>query len=88
MMLCFRNCSLDSVIYGIYVYTAFFYGAADIKVYLFLPFYYGLRAVNSNIFFIFAQHNVKERYAKQALSDIIVSAKTKRVLSFAIYKAF
>ena len=87
MLLCFRNRSLKSVIYGIYVYTALFYGGAVVKVF-FLTFYYGLRAVNSNIFLIVAQHNVKERYAKQALSDIIVSAKTKRVLSFAVYKAF
>ena len=75
MLLCFRNRSLRSVIYGIYVYTALFYGGAVVKVF-FLTFYYGLRAVN------------RERYAKQALSDIIVSAKTKRVLSFAVYKAF
>ena len=75
MLLCFRNRSLKSVIYGIYVYTALFYGGAVVKVF-FLTFYYGLRAVN------------RERYAKQALSDIIVSAKTKRVLSFAVYKAF
>ena len=75
MLLCFRNRSLKSVIYGIYVYTALFYGGAVVKVF-FLTFYYGLRAVN------------RERYAKQALSDIIVSAKTKRVLSFAVYRAF
>ena len=75
MLLCFRNRSLKSIIYGIYVYTALFYGGAVVKVF-FLTFYYGLRAVN------------RERYAKQALSDIIVSAKTKRVLSFAVYRAF